>query len=102
LMMTLKKVKLKSNRKTTSIPAGVFVEEPCAICLCEFEEYHSHETDMMVEKLKLMNDHLRSGGDEDGLVKVLNCGHAFHPSCLDEWLSRRNVFPLCKRVPILI
>jgi hypothetical protein len=33
-------------------------------------------------------------------VKVLNCGHGFHPDCLDEWLFRRNACPLCKRVAI--
>ena len=61
---------------------GCFVEEACSICLCPFE--------------------VAEDGDEndDAMVKVLNCGHGFHPTCLDEWLLRRNVCPMCKRVAV--
>jgi len=56
--------------------SGVYMEDSCSICLTTYVE-----------------------GDDE-LVKVLNCGHAFHPPCLDEWLMRRNVCPLCKRVAV--
>ena len=58
----------------SSMGPGIFVEDACSICLCTFE----------------------SGDGEEGTVKVLNCGHGYHPACLDEWLFRRNVCPLCK------
>lgn len=35
--------------------------------------------------------------DEDR-VKVIKCGHAFHSSCIDSWLSEKNdVCPVCRR-----
>lgn len=35
--------------------------------------------------------------DEDDEVRGLTCGHAFHASCIDPWLtSRRACCPLCK------
>ena len=60
-----------------SIPKRPFVKgdsynETCAICVDEFE----------------------AGED----VRVLpNCGHIFHPDCIDEWLSKHSsLCPLCK------
>ena len=47
-------------------------EESCAICLMEFE----------------------GGGEE---AKELGCGHCYHAECLDQWLQRSSVCPLCKR-----
>ena len=29
-------------------------------------------------------------------MRVLCCGHTFHPPCIDEWLSLEAVCPLCK------
>jgi hypothetical protein len=30
-------------------------------------------------------------------AKVLKCGHGYHAECLDEWLGRSSLCPLCKR-----
>jgi len=30
-------------------------------------------------------------------LTLLGCGHHFHADCLDEWLRRRRVCPLCKK-----
>lgn len=49
-------------------------EEVCAICL---DEFHA--------------------GDS---VRMLGCGHGYHPDCIDPWLKQRAVCPVCKRVPI--
>lgn len=57
----------------TSVPAELLLNpgDSCAICLDTIEE------------------------DDD--VRGLTCGHAFHASCLDPWLtSRRACCPLCK------
>lgn len=36
--------------------------------------------------------------EEDDEVRGLTCGHAFHSSCVDVWLTtRRAICPLCKR-----
>ncbi|CAM9493340.1 unnamed protein product [Scytosiphon promiscuus] len=34
--------------------------------------------------------------EEEELIKVLPCGHDFHSGCLDSWLERKAVCPLCK------
>jgi len=45
------------------------VESSCAVCLSDFE-----------------------GGD---MLRRLPCGHAFHRGCIDKWLRRNKVCPLC-------
>lgn len=57
----------------TAVPAEMLADpgDACAICLEELED--------------------------DDEVRGLTCGHAFHASCLDPWLtSRRACCPLCK------
>ncbi|CBX97685.1 hypothetical protein LEMA_P090940.1 [Plenodomus lingam JN3] len=55
-----------------SVPA---VDPLCAICLEEFEA--------------------------EAQVRGLQCSHAFHSQCLDEWFTRYNEFcPLCHRAII--
>jgi len=60
-----------------SLPLEAFSQEhsisegpcSCAVCLCDFE-----------------------GGD---LRRRLPCGHKFHKACIDTWLRRNRVCPLC-------
>ena len=60
--------KRKRGRLAATLAAG----DACAICLAAM-----HAAD---------------------LVKQLgSCGHAYHAACLDEWLRRSNLCPLCKR-----
>lgn len=42
----------------------------CAICFTEF------------------------GGAEE--VRLLDCGHNYHPLCVDPWLKKTNSCPICK------
>jgi hypothetical protein len=44
-------------------------ETSCAVCLSEF--------------------------DDDDVLRRLPCGHNFHRSCIDKWLKRNKVCPLC-------
>ncbi|CAE7172986.1 E3 ubiquitin-protein ligase RNF38 [Symbiodinium microadriaticum] len=46
-------------------------ESSCAVCLCDFER--------------------------KDLVRRLPCNHVFHQSCIDRWLRRNQVCPLCLR-----
>lgn len=48
--------------------------ETCAICLSD----------------------LNGGGGGSQLCKELRCGHCYHAECLDSWLMRSIVCPLCK------
>lgn len=40
----------------------------------------------------------QSGVSEGESVRQLRCGHGFHRHCVDRWLQRRSVCPLCVRV----
>lgn len=33
---------------------------------------------------------------EDEKLKILNCRHYFHINCIDEWLSRNSICPICR------
>jgi len=61
----------RSEEGTSSVESGL---EPCAVCLCG----------------------LGSSGDAEP-CKELRCGHCYHSDCLDGWLMRSGVCPLCKR-----
>ena len=57
----------------TAVPAGLLPDpgDTCAVCLDSIEE--------------------------DDIIRGLTCGHVFHASCVDPWLtSRRACCPLCK------
>lgn len=45
----------------------------CSICMCKFCE-----------------------SDNKDYAKPLACGHKFHKSCIDEWLSTSSRCPLCR------
>lgn len=55
----------------SAVRGGTLDEEQCTVCRCEFEKQHS--------------------------VKVLPCGHVFHPGCIDEWLRISKKCPICSR-----
>jgi hypothetical protein len=44
-------------------------ESSCAVCLSEFED--------------------------DDPLRRLPCNHSFHKACIDKWLKRNKVCPLC-------
>lgn len=46
-------------------------QEQCTVCRAEFEKKHS--------------------------VKVLPCGHVYHPECIDQWLRISKKCPVCSR-----
>jgi hypothetical protein len=50
-------------------------DEHCSICIAEFEE-----------------------GEE---LRQLKCSHFFHAECIDEWLGRVDICPLCKASAVL-
>lgn len=30
-------------------------------------------------------------------AKCCNCGHSFHKKCIDDWLTRANTCPICRK-----
>ncbi|KAL3629317.1 hypothetical protein CASFOL_026539 [Castilleja foliolosa] len=43
------------------------------------------------------------GSQRDDKVAILdNCGHEFHYCCLEEWLRKKNVCPLCRSTAIFL
>eukprot|EP00730_Choanoeca_flexa_P019240 TRINITY_DN9392_c0_g1_i3.p1 TRINITY_DN9392_c0_g1~~TRINITY_DN9392_c0_g1_i3.p1 ORF type:complete len:244 (+),score=35.65 TRINITY_DN9392_c0_g1_i3:163-894(+) len=65
------------NRKSSTRVSKTLVLRDCAICL-----ETSEESDL-------------------GFVKLKRCGHVFHQACVDEWLSKHNTCPLCRRLASL-
>lgn len=69
----------KNRRAIASLPQKVFDQSQfgpgqdlnCSVCLSEFQN-----------------------GD---LMRVLKCQHLYHQGCIDKWLERRTVCPLCVR-----
>ena len=35
--------------------------------------------------------------EDDSICRLLSCFHLFHASCIDEWMRKQCVCPLCKR-----
>ena len=66
-----------SEEDLTHLPSTVYRPSPiprdttCAVCLCEVEE-----------------------GEE---IRQLTCRHMYHRACIDSWLRKRGVCPLCVR-----
>ena len=34
--------------------------------------------------------------EQDETIKILPCLHSFHANCVDTWLERRPICPVCK------
>ncbi|KAK1392454.1 E3 ubiquitin-protein like [Heracleum sosnowskyi] len=62
--------RLKQSKYTVSATTDLQEPEPCCICQDEY-----------------------STGDEVG---ELECGHGFHAECIKQWLTRKNLCPICK------
>ncbi|KAM7518346.1 hypothetical protein LguiB_017308 [Lonicera macranthoides] len=58
------------QRKYVCVTTGQFETEPC--CICQ-EEYNNGED-----------------------LGKLECGHDFHSECIKQWLTRKNLCPICK------
>lgn len=56
---------------TRYLPSALPRDTTCAVCLCEVEE-----------------------GEE---IRQLTCRHMYHRPCIDSWLRKRGVCPLCVR-----
>ena len=56
---------------STYHPSAIPRDTTCAVCLCEVED-----------------------GEE---IRQLTCRHMYHKSCIDSWLRKRGVCPLCVR-----
>ena len=58
-------------------------QETCAICLEDlFSGEAQHESE--------------SGPAKHSKLRVLLCGHAYHPECVSPWLDNQGTCPLCK------
>ena len=60
----------KNQKKEQLIKKTMIKYTICNICLSEFNK----------------NDK----------VKILNCGHIYHTSCIKEWFKRKKICPICQ------
>ncbi len=38
--------------------------------------------------------------NQSDTIPLIRCGHIYHDVCLNKWLQKQNVCPLCKRVVV--
>ncbi|GJZ86401.1 E3 ubiquitin protein ligase MBR2-like protein [Tanacetum coccineum] len=65
---------MKQRRHVASMATSTQVLEPCCICQEEYET--------------------------DDNIGSLDCGHDFHTDCIVQWLTQKNVCPICKMTGI--
>jgi hypothetical protein len=61
----------------------------CSICLEPWEDIHDND-----------NDHHHLSPSQLRRILPL-CGHAFHPHCIDPWLQRQSICPVCQQLVFL-
>ncbi|KAJ3857686.1 hypothetical protein EV368DRAFT_29857 [Lentinula lateritia] len=101
---------LEDSWDTESYPYVVLDDNraACAICLLDFEEpkrLHivgegGQGRAELISEEKYENDELRLADGDEGaqLLRLLGCGHVFHKSCLDPWLTDiSGRCPVCQR-----
>ena len=85
---TLKKVKRTEGQKGQALKGReMVVHAPVADVQCA-TEYKEAPTICSICLSQLF---------ASDMTKELHCGHAYHSSCLDQWLRLRGVCPLCQR-----
>lgn len=63
-------------------PKKEFIEKNCIICLEEFEN--------------IENQSKENKEKNENIIAKLQCGHSFHSKCISDWMTKKNVCPLCK------
>jgi hypothetical protein len=70
----------------------------CAICLSHFgvnSEENSEEKSEEDNNLEVSENIIQILNDDE-MVKIFRCKHAFHPDCIEPWFENHNKCPLCK------
>jgi hypothetical protein len=70
----------------------------CAICLSHFGVNSEENSEEKVEEdnnLEVSENVIQILND-DKMVKIFRCKHAFHPDCIAPWFENHNKCPLCK------
>lgn len=49
------------------------------------------------ENANLLNEENSSENKSNNFIAKLNCGHIFHSECIDNWMSKKENCPLCKK-----
>eukprot|EP00928_Gymnodinium_smaydae_P020570 TRINITY_DN17948_c0_g2_i1.p1 TRINITY_DN17948_c0_g2~~TRINITY_DN17948_c0_g2_i1.p1 ORF type:complete len:607 (-),score=92.98 TRINITY_DN17948_c0_g2_i1:261-1931(-) len=65
--------------------AGGSEASTCSICLCELEAPEAQDNNAC------------SNADPGGKVFLLQCGHAYHAACLEQWFRTRRRCPRCQK-----
>lgn len=105
-----KRVSVAVDREVHDSPASdsrISISSPTAPPLAEENEAEAATAEADETEIQHLPEDIGSGDtcaicidqlEEEDEVRGLSCGHAFHCSCVDVWLTtRRAICPLCKR-----
>ncbi|XP_051221855.1 RING-H2 finger protein ATL66-like [Lolium perenne] len=77
-----------------AVVAAIVWAVRCAIARRGAESSHAKEGLLNKEALCAICKGLLAGGEKCRRLRV--CGHVYHAECVDPWLRRKTICPLCR------
>ena len=98
---------LNNINKNKTFQNDIFTDN-CIICLTslnkniiidtvqELNNLKSNDFNLSNNQLSISEQKISNQENDDMTKKTLECGHSFHKKCIEEWLKKVKICPLCK------